>query len=964
MLNKKAFFGFSFVLFLFLTTNLFSQAPVLINYQGVARNAAGNPLQNQTIYLRVNIRTGSSQGPVQFSETRSVKTNSWGLFAIQVGSPGFMSSIGSLGNVTWMQGDKFMEVEIDPTATNNYINLGSTQLLSVPYALNAVSAGTANPVGTAGGDLSGSYPNPIIGNNKVTSAKIADSAIVTSKVANYSITDIKIESVSGAKVTGDIKGNSENVNGIIKIINGGTGASTVLNAKVNLGIDAVDNTSDLNKPVSKAVQSALDLKVNIADAEGLLSSRLKLSDTAVMLSNRLKITDTANMLSNFRRLSTKIENGDLANSTISGIALGSNLKGLSASYGIAGTGFNGSADVSDWKVDTSVISTKANVSGLLTGYATTGSAALKLNISDTASMLSNRLKSSDTTTMLANRLRSSDTSYMLVNRLKISDTANMLSGYRRLSTKIENGDLANSTISGIALGSNLKGLSASYGIAGTGFNGSADVSDWKVDTSVISTKANVSGLLTGYATTGSAASKLNISDTANMLSSYRRLSTKIENGDLANSTISGVALGANLKGLSASYGLAGTGFNGSADVSDWKVDTSLISTKANVTALLEGYATTGSTSSLDKLSDAKSGGDNFNNSILLGHKETGILNNASNNTVLGYGAFKSVTSASDNTVVGFNALRNNLSGNYNIALGSHALFSNTTGADNVSIGYNALLNNTAAEGSIAIGTNALTNATTGSFNVAIGHQSMVKNTTGDVNIALGYTSLFENTTGRYNLALGVQSLEKNTTGSQNTAVGVGALDHNITGNENAVLGAFAGRYIADGSTLNTATSNSILIGANSRVNGIGQSNQIVIGHDAIGNGSNTIKLGNANITNVATSGTITAGTITYPNTDGTAGQVLVTNGSGAISWGSAGTTVREVADEYNASASQTSFTLSQTPSVNSKVKMFVNGIRISNTAYSVSGATVTYIPANNGGNNLVVGDRIQFDFFY
>lgn len=104
MLMKRAFLGFNLVLFLFLTTNLFSQAPVLINYQGVARNAAGNPLQNQTIYLRINIRTGSSQGPVQFSETRSVKTNSWGLFAVQVGSPGFMSSIGSLGNVTWMQG--------------------------------------------------------------------------------------------------------------------------------------------------------------------------------------------------------------------------------------------------------------------------------------------------------------------------------------------------------------------------------------------------------------------------------------------------------------------------------------------------------------------------------------------------------------------------------------------------------------------------------------------------------------------------------------------------------------------------------------------------------------------------------------------------------------------------------------------------------------------------------------------
>ncbi|MEO8254252.1 MAG: hypothetical protein ABI554_07660, partial [Flavobacterium sp.] len=74
--------------------------------------------------------------------------------------------------------------------------------------------------------------------------------------------------------------------------------------------------------------------------------------------------------------------------------------------------------------------------------------------------------------------------------------------------------------------------------------------------------------------------------------------------------------------------------------------------------------------------------------------------------------------------------------------------------------------------------------------------------------------------------------------------------------------------------------------------------------------------------------------------------------------------IREVADESSATASQTSFILTQTPSVNSKVKMYINGIRISNSAYSVSGTTLTYNPANNGSYDLSSNDRIQFDYFY
>ncbi len=95
--------------------------------------------------------------------------------------------------------------------------------------------------------------------------------------------------------------------------------------------------------------------------------------------------------------------------------------------------------------------------------------------------------------------------------------------------------------------------------------------------------------------------------------------------------------------------------------------------------------------------------------------------------------------------------------------------------------------------------------------------------------------------------------------------------------------------------------------------------------------------------------------------DGTTGSTGITGATGPTG---AGATVREIADEFTATAAQTSFTLTQTPSVNSKIKMYINGVRISNTAYNNTGATLTYIPANNGSYALVIGDRIQLDYYY
>jgi hypothetical protein len=61
---------------------------------------------------------------------------------------------------------------------------------------------------------------------------------------------------------------------------------------------------------------------------------------------------------------------------------------------------------------------------------------------------------------------------------------------------------------------------------------------------------------------------------------------------------------------------------------------------------------------------------------------------------------------------------------------------------------------------------------------------------------------------------------------------------------------------------------------------------------------------------------------------------------------------------------QTSFTLTQTPAANSKVKMYINGLRVSNTAYTISGTTLTYTPSENGGIVLALNDRVQFDYYH
>ncbi len=114
---------------------IFAQAPQALNYQAVARNSTGAILSNQNINLQISVLDGSASGTAQYVERQSTTTNQFGLFSIAIGQGSTVS--GTFVSITWGSASKYLKVEMDPAGGNNFVVMGTSQLLSVPYALYA-----------------------------------------------------------------------------------------------------------------------------------------------------------------------------------------------------------------------------------------------------------------------------------------------------------------------------------------------------------------------------------------------------------------------------------------------------------------------------------------------------------------------------------------------------------------------------------------------------------------------------------------------------------------------------------------------------------------------------------------------------------------------------------------------------------------------------------------------------------
>jgi hypothetical protein len=115
-----------------------AQVPQGISYQAVARTSDGAELSNESIFIRISIRSSSVDGPIEWQEEHAVTTNEFGLFHLIVGD-GSSTGVGAapvFSSVPWALSNHFLQVELDP-GDGIFELMGITQLLSVPYAFVA-----------------------------------------------------------------------------------------------------------------------------------------------------------------------------------------------------------------------------------------------------------------------------------------------------------------------------------------------------------------------------------------------------------------------------------------------------------------------------------------------------------------------------------------------------------------------------------------------------------------------------------------------------------------------------------------------------------------------------------------------------------------------------------------------------------------------------------------------------------
>ena len=230
---------------------------------------------------------------------------------------------------------------------------------------------------------------------------------------------------------------------------------------------------------------------------------------------------------------------------------------------------------------------------------------------------------------------------------------------------------------------------------------------------------------------------------------------------------------------------------------------------------------------------------------------------STNINVQGLTIGKGRTGSLDNVYIHTSSISPNVTGTRNVGIGSFATTNVTSGNYNIGVGYAAGATVTTATHNVFVGGFAgyLSN---GSYNTFVGMEANYR-AAGNANVAVGYDCLFENT------------------GTRNTGIGPQAGMFVATGNDNAYFGYNAGRYIADGVTNSGISSASVFLGVDSRPLASSQTNQIVIGYQAIGLGSNTVVIGNNSITTTALKGnTQVSGSLNVSGSTTVRGNTIIT----------------------------------------------------------------------------------------
>lgn len=186
-----------------------AQAPEKMSYQAVMRSGSGQLLTNQSIGIRISVLQGSPAGAVVYSERLTGNTNANGLVSMEIGTGTVLS--GTFSTISWPTGSYYLKTETDPAGGTNYTITGTSQLLSVPYAMYAKSAGSS----------AGSFTIPYVNttNNAATLFSLINDGDGTSLEGINNTTTASIAGVRGIVSSTAPGGFSSGVRGI----NNGTG---------------------------------------------------------------------------------------------------------------------------------------------------------------------------------------------------------------------------------------------------------------------------------------------------------------------------------------------------------------------------------------------------------------------------------------------------------------------------------------------------------------------------------------------------------------------------------------------------------------------------------------------------------------------------------------------------------------------------------------------------------------------
>jgi hypothetical protein len=208
------------LLVLIATIAINAQAPQGFNYQATVRNISGQLLLNEIVLVKFNVLQNSSTGTIVYSETQTATTDDLGHIALVVGEG--TANVGTFSTINWGSGSYYLGIEFN--TGSGYVAMGTTQLLSVPYALYAEKSGASETPGTNG-------LNALI---KTTDEPAG---------ANCTYGGTKLEVGLDSNINGVLDTNEINVSQTKYVCNGDPGSQTANIAAMQNQIDIISSYS-------------------------------------------------------------------------------------------------------------------------------------------------------------------------------------------------------------------------------------------------------------------------------------------------------------------------------------------------------------------------------------------------------------------------------------------------------------------------------------------------------------------------------------------------------------------------------------------------------------------------------------------------------------------------------------------------------------------------------------------------